>query len=156
MRFSMTQFAKLIQQLSKATGLKLELDEFNSCSLENDGIIVTVQYLAVTDEVTVFAPVTDPDEVSELGESVLKSALSLSYNGIKTSGNFLGMFDDSLLLSNHFQIKSMSIDEFAGKIITFTTAAFLVRDVISNALKDEKIVAADSNKNSTENYNMPV
>ncbi len=150
----MTHFAKLIEQLGKATGLKLELDEFNSCSLENGGIIVTVQYLAGNDEVAIFAPVTDPDETPEIGETVLRSALKLSYNGIKTSGNFLGMYDDSLLLTNHFQIETMSIDEFAGKIITFTTAAFMVRDVLSNALKNEMIGAADD-KESKPDYNTP-
>ncbi len=137
----MTHFATLTQQLGKATGLELELDEFNSFSLENGGVIVTVQYIAKNDEVTIFAPVTNPDEVSELGEKVLEYALKLSYNGNQTSGNFLGMYNDSLLLSNHFQIRSMSIDEFAGKIITFTTAAFSIKDSLENVLKNEKLGA---------------
>lgn len=89
----MNAFTKLLNEFSKLTGLETEADSDNSCSIETDGgVIITIQYLANTNELVIFAPVTDPDKFDKLDYSVLKTALELSYNGEGVKGNCLGMF----------------------------------------------------------------
>jgi len=39
----MTQFEALVSELAAATGLPLEIDARDACSLETDGLVVTLQ-----------------------------------------------------------------------------------------------------------------
>ena len=52
----MSAFNKLMEEFSAATGVDTVVDGERSCTLEADGILVTLQYLEDADEVVLFAP----------------------------------------------------------------------------------------------------
>ena len=85
------------------------MDAQDSCSLETDGIIVTIQYRRERDDVVLFAPVTEPD--TDLPPETLRTALSLACHGEGTYGNFLGLFDGALILSSLLAQVSMTTDQ---------------------------------------------
>ncbi|MCR5537552.1 MAG: type III secretion system chaperone [Succinivibrio sp.] len=144
----MSLFQKLIEDLSAKTGLDLKLDAYDACSLENNGLFVTIQYKREQDEIVLFAPVTDPDEISELSEEMLRTALTLSFNGLGTNGYFLGLFDDSLLLSTSIPCsRDLDVETFAEKIVHFTDSALKVRD--------DLLKSADDFKDANESFLIP-
>lgn len=80
-------FNKLISELAEVSGLPLEVDNNDSCSLENEGLIITLQHRKEQNDIVIFSPLTDPDLYIDVNESVMRRALELSFNGIGTSGN---------------------------------------------------------------------
>ena len=52
----MSAFNKLMEEFSAATGVDTVVDGERSCTLEADGMLVTLQYLEDADEVVLFAP----------------------------------------------------------------------------------------------------
>ncbi|MBP5787960.1 MAG: type III secretion system chaperone [Kiritimatiellae bacterium] len=66
---------------SAKTGLDLVPDERQGCFLENEGIVITIQYRQEADEIVIFAPVTDPDSGTAPTKAMFEKALSLSYDG---------------------------------------------------------------------------
>ena len=93
----MTPFESLIAEFAKKTGLPLEADTQESCSLETEDLVITLQYRRERDDVVLFAPVSEPGE--ELPPETLRAALELACNGKGTRGNYLGLFAGTLLLS---------------------------------------------------------
>ena len=122
----MTQFEALVSELATATGLPLEADAHDACSLENDGLVITLQYRRECDDVALFAPVTDPD--AELPSETLRKALALACNGEGTRGAYLGLFDGTLLLSTFMSIEGMDAETLGGRILAFADTAHAVRD----------------------------
>ena len=132
----MSQFTDLIAQLGEKTGLPLEVDEHNSCALEYEDLIICLQYREASEDIVIFAPVTDPDKVAVLSEEVLRAALKLAYNGVGTSRNFLGLFQESLILSNYIELNDLTPELLAVKLQAFAQAAVAVRAGILNLLQD--------------------
>ncbi len=121
----MTPFESLIATFAKETGLPLEVDERESCSLETDGLVVTMQYRRERDDITLFAPVTEPD--APLPTETLRAALALACNGEGTRGNFLGLFKDTLLLSTIVPFEGLTASSLGDRILAFADAALAVR-----------------------------
>ena len=116
----MTQFESLISELAAASGLALQVDAQDSCSLETDGIIVTIQYRRERDDVVLFAPVTEPD--TDLPPETLRTALSLACHGEGTYGNFLGLFDGALILSALILHEKMTPAGIVGAVLILGAA----------------------------------
>ena len=132
----MTIFESLINDFAKATGLKIEIDEGNSCALETDGLIVVIQYRQKRDDLVIFAPVTDPDRVSLLSKELLTRALALSFNGEETGGNYLGLSEGSLILSRVVPIENLDHNKLATILLSFSESALYVRDRLSDSSQD--------------------
>ena len=127
----MTQFESLISELAAASGLSLQVDAQDSCSLETDGVIVTLQYRRERDDVVLFAPVTEPD--TNLPPETLRKALSLACHGEGTHGNFLGLFNDTLLLSVLLPLEGLDTETLAARLLAFSDTAFAVRDALATS-----------------------
>ena len=98
----MSAFNKLMEEFSAATGVDTVVDGERSCTLEVDGILVTLQYLEDADEVVLFAPVWQPEAEGALPSSAtMRAALELGYDGKETGGAHIGLFENSLVLSIH-------------------------------------------------------
>lgn len=148
----MSFFRKLVSELASVSGLPLEVDNSNSFSIEYDDLIITLQYRKDQDDVAIFSPVTDPESISIINESVLRQALTLSFNGSGTNGNFLGLFDDELILSSFIKTDNLTVEKLSEKIFLFKDAAIAVRDSLLNSYDDAPVrkeaVNASLNSNS--------
>ena len=138
----MTQFEALVSELAAATGLPLEIDARDACSLETDGLVVTLQHRRERDDVALFSPVTEPD--GELPPATLRKALALSCNGEGTRGAYLGLFDETLLLSTFIPLEGLTAETFGGRILAFADTAHAVRDALAaSATEPADDVASD-------------
>jgi len=124
----MTPFSSLIQSLAAATNLPLETDAQDSCTLETDGLLITLQYRREHDDVALFAPVTDPG--AELSPETFRTALALSCHGEGTKGNFLGLFHNALVLSTFAPLEGLTAETLGARILAFADAAISVRDAL--------------------------
>jgi hypothetical protein len=125
----MTPFESLIAEFARTTGLPLEVDERDACSLETEGLVVTLQYLRERDAVALFAPVTEPGE--DLPPETLRSALALACHGEGTRGNYLGLFEGTLLLSGFVPFDGLAADALGERVLAFADAALAVRAALS-------------------------
>ncbi len=125
----MTPFESLIGEFSKETGLSLKADAGESCSLETDGLVVTLQYRRERGDVAIFAPVSEPD--ADLPPETLRTALTLACNGKGTRGNFLGLFDDTLLLSAFVPFEGLTAAALGDRVLAFADAALAVRTALA-------------------------
>ena len=140
----MTSFESLIADFSQMTGLDLAPDERAGCMLETDGIFITMQYRAESDDVVLFAPVTDPGAAARPSKAMLERALSLAYDGRGTSGAFLGLFNGELILSVHLPMQGLDAAALAARLTAFADAAVSVRAEIAAAAggdEDDEIAA---------------
>ncbi len=80
--------------------------------------------------------ISDPDRLATLSEAVLRVALKLSFGGMGTAGNYLGQFDESLVLSGMVSIEGLDAEMLAKRIFSFAEAAVAVKDAIVNELQD--------------------
>ena len=119
----MKPFDALIKEFAEATGLPLQVAEDDSCCLEYEDIIITLQYRQANDDVVFFAPVMTPDEDETLPNGVLRRALELSYNGQGTRGAFLGMFDGALVLSVSLPMNGLGADQLCARVQNFAETA---------------------------------
>ncbi len=119
----MNPFEALIEELKQVTGLPLEVSQENSCSLENDGLVITMQYRQSSDDLVLFSPILMPEENEELSPEVMKRALELAYNGDGTRGGFLGLFEGSLVLSVFLPLEDLDAGGLATRILAFTETA---------------------------------
>ena len=129
----MTQFESLIAAFANETGLPLEVDERESCSLETDGLVVTMLYSHGTDEVVIFAPVTDVESGVPKTRVVYEKALSLAYDGKGTAGAYLGLFGGELLLSFHLPMPGLGARELGMRLTAFADAALSIRAELAAA-----------------------
>ena len=125
----MTPFESLIAEFAKKTGLPLEVDVLESCSLETEGLVITLQYCRERDDVALFAPVTEPGE--DLPPEKLRSALALACHGEGTRGNYLGLFEGTLLLSGFVPFDGLAADVLGERVLAFADAALAVRAALS-------------------------
>jgi hypothetical protein len=121
----MTPFESLIAEFAKNTGLPLEADAQESCSLETEDLVITLQYRRERDDVVLFAPVSEPGE--ELPPETLRAALELACNGKGTRGNYLGLFAGTLLLSRFMPFDGLTADALGESVLAFADAALAVR-----------------------------
>ncbi len=128
-------FKKKIEELSKLLGFDIEVNSDESCALEYENLIITLQYRREQNDVLIFAPVTDPDKISNLPESALRTALKLSFKGSGTGMNYLGMVEGHLILSNYISIDNITAEELANKIYLFTTSAEDVSKAITASIE---------------------
>ena len=119
----MIPFESLITQFAQNTGLPLEVAADNSCTLETEGITITLQYRQDHDDIAIFSPVAMPDDATGFSTATLKRALELSYNGVGTHGGFLGLFDDSLILTSFLHLNGLDADTLAVRILSFADTA---------------------------------
>ena len=125
----MTPFESLIAEFAKNTGLPLEADAQESCSLETEDLVITLQYRRERDDVVLFAPVSEPGE--ELPPETLRAALELACNGKGTRGNYLGLFAGTLLLSGFMPFDGLTADALGDRVLAFADAALAVRDALA-------------------------
>lgn len=125
----MTPFESLIAEFAKKTGLPLEVDGLESCSLETEGLVITLQYRRERDDVALFAPVSEPGE--ELPPETLRAALELACNGKGTRGNFLGLFAGTLLLSAFVPFEGLTAAALGDRVLAFADAALAVRTALA-------------------------
>ena len=130
----MTLFEALVSELAAATGLPLEPDARDACSLETDGLIVTLQYRREHDEVALFAPVTEPGV--DLPPETLRKALTLACNGAGTRGAYLGLFDGVLLLSTFTPLEGLTAETLAGRILALADTALAVRESLAGSVTE--------------------
>ncbi len=133
----MTSFEELITQFSRESGINVAIDDGNSITLESEGIVVTARYDKENGMLTIFAPVTDMFMSDALTVPVLRAALKLSFNGAGTFGNFLGLVENTLWLSNSYPLSGLDAESFAGHLIDMQSAAAAVRDRILNYSQDD-------------------
>ncbi len=127
----MSSFTRLIADFAALTGVDADVDEYDSCTLETDGLVITVKYRRAHDDVVIFVPVTENDGFEPLKPEMLRTALRLSYNGAETRGNFLGLFENNLILSHTYGNADLTPEKLADILLAFAEAAAFVR----NALK---------------------
>ena len=141
----MSLFASLIKDLSELMELDIEVSGNESCSLEFGDMIITLQYRQEQDDIAIFSVVTDPEKTSTLSDTVLRAALSLSYNGTGTDFNFIGLVNENLVLTNYIQIEGITSEELLQRIYSFSQSAQNVHDsLISMVTQKVQEQSADS------------
>ena len=125
----MTPFESLIAEFAKKTGLPLKVDGLESCSLETEGLVITLQYRRERDDVALFAPVSEPGE--ELPPETFRAALELACNGKGTRGNYLGLFAGTFLLSRFIPFDGLTADALGDRVLAFSAAALAVRAALA-------------------------
>ena len=125
----MTPFESLIAEFAKNTGLPLEADAQESCSLETEDLVITLQYRRERGDVVLFAPVSEPGE--ELPPETLRAALELACNSKGTRGNYLGLFAGTLLLSRFMPFDGLTADALGESVLAFADAALAVRAALA-------------------------
>jgi hypothetical protein len=136
----MTPFESLIAEFARKTGLPLEVDGRESCSLETEDLVVTLQYRRDRDDVALFAPVAESGE--ELAPETLRAALRLACNGKGTRGNYLGLFEDTLLLSAFVPFEGLTAAALGDRVLAFADAALAVRDALAASAAREPAPAS--------------
>ena len=147
----MTPFETLIKDFAEKTGLPLQVEADNSCSLETDDMIFTMQYRQENDDVIIFAPVMTGEDNEKLPYGVLKKALELSYNGRGTRNAFLGMFDGALVLSITLPMNNLDADSLGIHILTFAETAQGIALELKNILVEEGGFEPQNKKESPDN-----
>jgi len=125
----MTPFESLIAELAETTGLPLQTDAHDACTLETDGILLTLQHRRERGDVVLFAPVTEPDV--DLPPETLRRALALACHGEGTRGAFLGIFEDTLLLSAVLPLEGLDTETLAARLLAFADSAADVRAALA-------------------------
>ena len=138
----MTPFESLIGEFSKETGLPLEADAGESCSLETDGLVVTLQYRRERGDVAIFAPVSEPG--ADLPSETFRTALMLACNGEGTRGNFLGLFGDALILSAFVPFEGLTAATLGDRVLAFADAALAVRAALAAPAAEQAAGGASS------------
>jgi len=133
----MTSFEELVAAFSRGTGIDVKIEDGDSISLEADGMVVTAKYDKDNGVVTIFAPVSDPENTEKLSVNVLRTALKLSFNGAGTYGNYLGLVENTLMLSCNYHINDLDAENFAQHFLDLEAAAVAVRDRILNYSQDQ-------------------
>ena len=138
----MTPFESLIGEFSKETGLSLKADAGESCSLETDGLVVTLQYRRERGDVAIFAPVSEPG--ADLPAETFRTALTLACNGEGTRGNFLGLFGDALILSAFVPFEGLTAATLGDRVLAFADAALAVRAALAAPAAEQAAGGASS------------
>lgn len=152
----MSLFKSIIKELSELMEFNIEVDSNDSCFLEFGNLIITLQYRQSQDDIAIFSVVTDPEKISTLSESVLRAALSLSYNGTGTGMNYIGLFNENLVLTNYIPVEGLTAEEFLKKIFAFSQSAQNVHDsliVMSNPNLKDKSSANSVSENDLDPMN---
>ena len=129
----MNAFESVIADFAKMTGLSLTPDVRGGCFLETDGIFITIQHREAADDVVIFASVTDPEAPERPTKAMLEKALALAYDGIGTSGAFLGLLNGELILSVHLPMQGLDAETLGFRLTAFADAAVSVRNEIAAA-----------------------
>ena len=138
----MTPFESLIAEFAKKTGLPLEADAQESCSLETEDLVITLQYRRERDDVAIFAPVSEPG--ADLPSETFRTALTLACNGEGTRGNFLGLFGDALILSAFVPFEGLTAATLGDRVLAFADAALAVRAALAAPAAEQAAGGASS------------
>ena len=149
----MKQFDLLISELSSESGLAMEIDDKDSCSLVTDGLYLTVQCVAASEEIVLFAPVDDPDSFFELSPAVMKKALSLSFMGDGTDRCFLGVRDDVLVLSKFLPLQNITAHDLGVQIQRFADLAISIKGQLAVVQVQSELSADEDFPDETEDEN---
>ena len=133
----MNPFETVIKDLAEITGLPLQVEADDSCTLETNDMMITMQYRRELDNVIIFAPVMVAEEEERLPYGVLQKALELSYEGKGTHNAFLGMFNGALVLSVLLPMNGLDADSLAVRILAFTDTAQGIALELENVLDNE-------------------
>ena len=125
----MTPFETLVSELATTTGLALQVDAQDSFALVTDGLIVIVQFRCESDDVAIFAPLDSGKE--EITPAQMRKALELACHGKGIRGNFLGLFDGSLVLSCFVPFEGLTAEKLGKFILAFADAAIAVESALS-------------------------
>jgi hypothetical protein len=133
----MNPFETVIKDLAEVTGLPLQVEADDSCSLESNDMIITIQYMREQDNVVIYAPVMVPEEEERLPYGVLRKALEFSYEGKGTHNAFLGMLNGALILSVSLPMTGLDADSLAVRILAFTDTAQDISQELESILNTE-------------------
>lgn len=105
----------MIEELSELTGTELALSPDNICELAVDGRVTVLRYRPEDADWLCFGLVTDDDEPPS--RKVLEKALSLNLFGTGTHGLHLGLFGNSLVLSESVPMDGLTAEGLAEKLL---------------------------------------
>ena len=118
----MNVFEKLISEFATMTGLEIAPDGNGSCTLESNGVVITIQYRSDADDVVIFAPVAFPENGS-YSRSAYEKALAVAYDGQGTGGAFLRLLDGALILSLHLPMQELDAPTLGVRLTAFADVA---------------------------------
>ena len=124
----------IVKELSEFIGTELALSPDNICELDVDGRVIILRYRPDDDDWLCFGLVTDDDEPPS--REILEKALSLSLFGAGTHGLHLGLFGNSLVLSESIPADGLTAEILAEKLL------FLSRQIaaVTEKIKEEPSV----------------
>jgi hypothetical protein len=105
----------IVKELSELIGTELTLSSDNLCELDVDGRVTVLRYRSEDDDWLCFGLVTDDDEPPS--RKVLEKALSLNLFGAGTHGLHLGLFGNSLVLSESIPADGLTAESLAEKLL---------------------------------------
>ena len=133
----MSAFTSLMEEFSAATGVDAKVDAGEACTLEANGLLLTVQFLPEKDEVVLFSPVWEPEmEGMPPSPATMRAALELNYDGKETGGAFLGLFEESLILSVHLPMAGLDGKGLGIHLMAFFDVAAGVAATLAQASAD--------------------
>jgi hypothetical protein len=133
-------FGKLIDEFARETGLGLEIDDKDSCSVITGETVVTMQYRSETDDVALFSAVTAPED--DMSAAVMRKALELACHGKGTHGNFLGLFGDAIVVSRFMPVEGLTAEALGATLLAFADVAAEIADALAAARQNGASEAA--------------
>jgi len=147
----MREFEGLIEKLTRISGLQMEIDDNNSVTLEYGDLMITLQFRDECQDILFLSEISDGYKYLNLSRQLFRHALKLSFAGIGTYGNFLGLLKDELVLSKSVSITNLSAEALAKHLLAFAKNASTVRDELINKMQDEEIAY---DKDSSQQYDI--
>ena len=130
----------MVKELSELTGTELALSPDNICELAVDDRVTILRYRPEDADWLCFGLVTDDDEPPS--RKVLEKALSLNLFGAGTHGLHLGLFGNSLVLSETVPMDGLTAESLAEKLL------YLSRQIA--AVSEELGVGAEPSADDAE------
>ena len=109
----------LIKELAEVTGTDVELDESGICELEADGNLLVLRYREARKDWLCFGVALDGGGEG-ISRETLAKALELNLFGAETDGFSLGLFGNSLILSDSVPAADLAAEEFAMRLLALS------------------------------------
>ena len=156
----MSLFENIMKDFSEETNLEVKIESDNSCAFEFEDLLIVLQYRQAADDIVMFCSLSDPEKIPVFSKEVLYKALSLSFNGEGTGGNFIGISEGTLILSRIIPIEQLDGKKLMKTLSEFSDKAVFIRDVLKDVYSiskgDEDLGTRDSAKSSVASSLMDV
>ena len=144
------KFECLIADFAEAAGLELSPDTDGTVWCDADGVPVTLQHRASTDEVVIS---TLPFGEMPADEPMMRHALELSVAGIGTCGFFLGLRDGTFTLSGVLPLDGLDVETLARRMLELAAATHSVSQSVGASVADECAEMIEAENNSGDRCN---